>query len=188
MSVEVARLLAAVGEGDNDSLGRLFNLVYDELRSRAHRQLSRSFGAQTLSTTVLVHECYLKLLGTRKSDWADQRHFFHVASLAMRQIVVDHARRRMADKRGRGERPLDLDECQVAVDGQAELLVSLEAALQQLASHSPRLAELVDLRFFAGLSVEDTARILQVSDRTVKRDWRLARAYLHTHLCDSELR
>lgn len=188
MSHEVTRLLAAVGQGDNESLGRLFNLVYDELRHSAHRQLSRSFGAQTLSTTVLVHECYLKLLGAKTSDWADQRHFFHVASLAMRQIIVDQARRRMADKRGSGARPLDLDECRVAVDGQAELLVSLEAALQQLASHSQRLAELVDLRFFAGLSVEDTARVLQVSDRTVKRDWRLARAFLHAHLHDTEPR
>lgn len=186
MNRDVTQLLAAAGRGDDASLGRLFGLVYDELRLHAHRQLSQSFGARTLSTTVLVHECYLKLLGAQAPDWTSERHFFHVASLAMRQIILDQARRRMADKRGCGERPLELDEGLVAVDDQAELLVSLEAALGQLSAHNHRLAELVELRFFAGLSVEDTARILQVSDRTVKRDWRVARAYLHAHMYGSD--
>ena len=182
MSEPVAQLLGDIGKGDRASLGRLFTLVYDELRRHAHRQLSQSFGVQTLSTTVLVHECYLKLMGTATPCWEDQRHFFHAAAQAMRQIIVDQARRHMAEKRGGGARPLALEDARVAVDGQAEQLVALEAALERLAAQNGRLAELVQLRFYAGLSVEDTARVLQVSDRTIKRDWRVARAYLHAEL------
>lgn len=182
MTEPVVQLLDDIGKGDRESLGRLFTLVYDELRRHAHRQLAQSFGSQTLSTTVLVHECYLKLVGTASPGWEDQRHFFHAAAQAMRQIIVDQARRRLAEKRGGGDRALALDDTRVAVDGQAEQLVALEAALEKLSAQNPRLAELVQLRFYAGLSVEDTARVLQVSGRTIKRDWRVARACLHAEL------
>ncbi len=176
---DVTRLLGAIRAGDPASFEALFRVVYDELHRRAHFELRDGPSAPTLSTTALVHEAYLKLTGTSDPDWENRRHFFRVAARAMRQIVVDAARRRMADKRGGGEAALDLDALEVGVESRADEFVALEEALSRLEDMNPRLGQVVELRFFAGLSVEETAEAMETSERTVKRDWRLARAFLH---------
>lgn len=179
-SVQITDLLGAVREGDGDSLNRLFEVVYGELKRRAHHRIAAS--SATLDTTGLVHEAYIKLVSSTDPDWQDRAHFYRVAARAMRQIVIDRARGRLAGKRGGGARMLDLDQVEdLAPTPQtaAETLVALDEALSSLGRQDERLARVVELRFFVGLSVEETARVLEVSDRTVKRDWRLARAFLH---------
>jgi len=173
---EITRVLADLRKGDRTALDRLMELVYSDLRKRAHFQL-RSPGG-TLSTTVLVHETFLRLAAASSPDWEDRRHFFHVAAKAMRQIVIDHARERAALKRGGGERPLELDEERVGVESRAEELLAIDEALRHLAQVDERAARLVELRFFAGLSVEEIAEVLGISQRTAKRDWRKARGHL----------
>jgi RNA polymerase sigma factor (TIGR02999 family) len=182
MTAPITQLLDAVRAGDRGSLDQLFTLVYNELRGQAHRHLQRAGPARTLNTTALVHEAYLKLAACEQPDWEHRRHFFCVAARAMRQIIIDRARRRVAQKReGRLER-VDIDDRNLAVEEQAEDLLALDAALGRLEAQDARLGQTVELRFFAGLSVEDTARALHVSERTIKRDWRLARAFLHREL------
>jgi RNA polymerase sigma factor (TIGR02999 family) len=182
MTQPITRLLDAIHQGDRGSLDRLFSLVYDELKGIAHWQLEQAGPRRPLDTTALVHEAYLKFAGAEKPRWEHRRHFYRVAARAMRQIIVDQARRHRARKReGKLER-IELDEGAVRVEDQAEELLALDAALEKLDARDPRLAQVIELRFFAGLSVEDTARALEVSDRTVKRDWRLARAFLHREL------
>jgi RNA polymerase sigma factor (TIGR02999 family) len=182
MTAPITQLLDAVRAGDRGSLDQLFTLVYNELRGQAHRHLQRRGQARTLDTTALVHEAYLKLAACERPDWEHRRHFFCVAARAMRQIIVDRARRHLAQKReGRLDR-VDLDEKNIAVEEQADQLFALDAALTQLENMDARLGQVIELRFFAGLSVEDTARTLEVSERTIKRDWRLARAFLHREL------
>lgn len=178
----VTQLIAAVRAGETDAMDRLFEVVYEDLRRRAHAQLSGS--ARTLDTTALVHEAYLKLSGSTRPDWADRQHFFRVAARAMRHIVIDRARGRLTAKRGGGMAPLDLDRIEVGADSAAEQMVALDEALSRLARQDARLAAVVELRFFGGLTVEETARSLDVSPRTVKRDWRLARAFLHELLTE----
>lgn len=171
-------LLNGAREGDAHALDELFDIVYGELKRRAHYQ--RAGAAPTLGTTALVHEVYLKLSGSGR-DWNDRTHFMRVAARAMRQILIDRARRRVAEKRGGGVRAVTLEEMAVAAespDGAADVLMALDEALVRLARQSERLAQVVELRFFGGLSVEETAEALGVSPRTVKRDWRLARAFL----------
>jgi RNA polymerase sigma factor (TIGR02999 family) len=173
----VTRLIAAVRAGETEAMDRLFEVVYEDLKRRAHAQLGGS--PRTLDTTALVHEAYLKLSGSGRPDWADAQHFFRVAARAMRQIVIDRARSRLTAKRGGGQAHLDLDRIEVGADSAAEQIVALDDALSRLSWQDPRLAAVVELRFFGGLTVEETARSLDVSERTVKRDWRLARAFLH---------
>jgi RNA polymerase sigma factor (TIGR02999 family) len=176
----LTHLIAAVRQGEDGSFDRLFAWVYDDLKRRAHAQLGGS--TPTLNTTALVHETYLKLSGAEEPSWNDRQHFFRVAARAMRQILVDRARRHMAQKRGGGQAPLDLDRAEIGIDAAADRVVALDQALSRLAEQEGRLAEVVELRFFGGLSVEETALSLGVTDRTVKRDWRLARAFLHEQL------
>jgi RNA polymerase sigma factor (TIGR02999 family) len=178
----VTRLIAAVRAGETDAMDRLFEVVYEDLKRRAHAQLAGS--PRTLDTTALVHEAYLKLSGSARPEWADAQHFFRVAARAMRQIVIDRARSRLTAKRGGGQALLDVDRIEVGADSAAEQMVALDDALSRLSRQDPRLAAVVELRFFGGLSVEETARSLDVSDRTVKRDWRLARAFLHEMLTE----
>lgn len=182
MSASITQLLDAVRAGDRRSLDQLFALVYDELRGQAHRHLQRQGQARTLNTTALVHEAYLKLAACERPDWEHRRHFFCVAARAMRQIIVDRARRHLARKREGRLARVDLDEKHIAVEEQADQLFALDAALTELERMDARLGQVIELRFFAGLSVEDTARLLDVSERTVKRDWRVARAFLHKEL------
>jgi RNA polymerase sigma factor (TIGR02999 family) len=175
---EITRMLASISGGDRDALNRLFPVVYDELRALARRQLARLRPGDTLQTTALVHEAYLKLLGTARPEWNDRRHFFAVASRAMRQISVDYARSQVAQKRGGSTPAVTLDEQRLPVAERALELVQLDAALTELEAQSERPARVVELRFFGGLSVEETAAVMNVSERTVKREWQKARAFL----------
>jgi RNA polymerase sigma factor (TIGR02999 family) len=175
---EITRLLVSISEGDRSALNRLFPVVYAELRALAHRQLGRMRPGDTLQTTALVHEAYLKLVGAARPEWRDRGHFFAVASRAMRQISVDYARTQAAQKRGGNVPALTLDEERLPVADRAHELVLLDGALTALESESERLARVVELRFFGGLSVEETAAAMNLSERTVKREWQKARAYL----------
>jgi RNA polymerase sigma factor (TIGR02999 family) len=177
---EITDLLAAMGEGDARARDRLFNLVYDELRARARQQLARLRLGETLNTTALVHEAYLKVAPRAAVSYADRVHFFAIASRAMRHILVDYARRGSRQKRGAGTMMVQLDDDDVnaAIPEHADELLALDAALERLAALDERLSRVVELRFFGGLSVEETADVLQSSPRTVKRDWRKARMFL----------
>lgn len=182
---EITQLLVDARGGRREALDRLFELVYGELRGMAHRRL-RGFGGSrgdaTLSTTVLVHEAYLKLTRSTEMSLNDRQHFFAVAGHAMRQIVIDRARRVTSEKRGGGLRALALDDVQVAVEERAEELVVLDAALGRLETMDTRLAKLVELRFFAGRTLEEISELEGRSERTLKRDWRKARAFLYREL------
>jgi RNA polymerase sigma factor (TIGR02999 family) len=176
---DITQILRAVREGGSDALQALLPLVYGELRAMAHRNLSPNSRDVTLDTTALVHEAYIRLFDRAPADWQDRRHFFSVAAIAMRQIIVDHARRRGAAKRGGSLRRLDLEDAShVAVDEQADDIVALHDALLRLSQLDERLARIVELRFFGGLSVAEVAEVMDMSERTVKRDWRKARALL----------
>lgn len=164
-----------------DVMERLIPLVYDELRAMAHRHVAREQGPRTLHTTALVHEAYLKLVDTTRVTERGRAYFFAAAARAMRQVLVDYARRRKAVKRG-GEVPLHLDGVQVGVDAFTAELLDLDRALERLAALNPRHVRVVECRFFGGLSVEETAAALGTSARTVKHDWALARAWLYEAL------
>jgi RNA polymerase sigma factor (TIGR02999 family) len=179
---DVTRLLDAARAGDRAALDRLFATVYAELHALARHQLAGRAAGATLSTTVLVHEAYLKLVGGAIVDYRDRRHFFALAARAMRQIIIDGARRARAQKRGGEMIRIVLDPSRIASGTSAEAdaaeLIALDDALTALENLSERLARIVELRFFAGLSVEETGDVLELSPRTVKRDWRKARAFL----------
>ena len=189
MHGEVTRLLRDIREGERSALDDLFPLIYRELHALAHRQLAARRPGQTLNSTALVHEAYLKLVGQKNAAWQDRQHFFAVAATAMRHIIVDYARHRRALKRGGNVQPTLLDEerMSVPVEGRIEEIIALDDALEQLAQIDERLVRTVELRFFGGLSVEETAELLDVSPRTVKRDWRKARAVLYQMLNESDI-
>lgn len=178
----ITALLERAADGDAAAHGDLFALVYDQLRRLARRQLAGARADATLSTTALVHEAFVKLSGDARWSARDRRHFFALTARAMRQVLVDYARRRARKKRGGAAQPLTLDEGAIAVDERADELFRLDEALTKLEQHDPELARIVEWRFFAGLSVEEIASTLEVSDRTVKRHWRAARAFLHQEL------
>lgn len=179
---EITTLLAAAGAGDRGASDRLFEAVYAELRRIARRQRAAAAPSATLSTTALVHEAYLKLSGDARWTVEDRRHFFALAARAMRHVLVDHVRRRGRLKRGGGALALDIEAEEIAAPDRADELVALDEALDRLESVEPELARLVEWRFFAGLSVEEIAELVGVSDRTVKRRWRSARAFLYQDL------
>jgi RNA polymerase sigma factor (TIGR02999 family) len=183
-SQAITQLLGRLRDGEREALDDLFPLVYQELHGMAHRQLAYRRPGQTIDTTALVHEAYLKLVDQRAAQWQDRNHFFAVAARTMRHILVDYARRRNAQKRGGGQRPILLDDNDVAVDARAMELLALDDALKHLATLNERLSQVVELRFFGGLSVAETAQVLDISERTVKRDWRKARAFLYHTLQD----
>ncbi len=185
-TASVTELLLAYRGGEPGAFGRLLPLVYEHLRSVARAQLRREArhraGMHTLSTTALVHEAYFKLADVTRLDVQDRAQFLAVAARAMRQVLVDHARRFRAEKRGGGAVHLDLDAAEVAVEERADVLVALDESLARLAALSPRLAQVVELRFFGGLTEEEAAQALGVTDRTVRRDWVKARAWLYTDM------
>jgi len=175
---EITLLLEAWGRGDRDAFDRAYALVYAELRALARRQLWGRPPGGTLTPTALVHEAYLKLVDRTRAAVNDRRHFLALAGRAMRQIAVDCARQRAAGKRGGGLANLALDEGLLPVEERAREVLALDEALTRLELLDPRLGHTVELRFFGGLSVEETAEVLESSPRTVKRDWQKARAFL----------
>jgi RNA polymerase sigma factor (TIGR02999 family) len=177
---DITGMLFAWRDGDRGALDRLLPLVYRELRALARRR-RRGRAGETMDTTALVHEAYLRLVDQTRAQIRDRGHFFAVAARAMRQIAVDHARARLADKRG-GGRALSLSDVDPPEAPRAEDIVAVDEALHRLEQIDERLPELVELRFFAGLSVEETAAALGLSPRTVKRDWRRAKALLYLTL------
>jgi RNA polymerase sigma factor (TIGR02999 family) len=184
---EITRLLHAWRAGESHALDRLVPLVYDELKVIASRHLARERPGHTLTTAALVHEAYLELLGQSAVEWQDRVHFYAIASRTMRRVLVWHARRRNAAKRGAG-RLLTLDEHLVVSsdDDDAAELLALDDALERLEAADPRLCRVVECRHFGGLSVEETAMALGISPATVKRDWQAARAFLRVILGEDQ--
>lgn len=178
----VTRLLAEWGKGDQAALEKLTPLIYGELKRLAARYLRRERSDHTLEATALVHEAYLRLIDQRHVVWQNRAHFFGVAAQAIRRILVDYARGRHAAKRGAGAVKLSLEDV-VETPRQRPLdLVALDDALEDLAKMDPQQSRVVELRFFAGLSIEETAEVLGISPATVKRDWTAAKAWLHRDL------
>jgi RNA polymerase sigma factor (TIGR02999 family) len=175
-------LLGDLRSGQRGSLERLVPLVYDELRAIAHRQLGARGRGGTLSTTEVVHEAYLKLVDQSQAGWRDRAHFLALASVAMRHVLVDRAKARATLKRGGGRRQVTFDEGRIGVDDAPEALLQLDEALERLATAEPRLARVVECRFFGGLTEEEIAEVLEVTVRTVQRDWAKARMLLRRAL------
>jgi RNA polymerase sigma-70 factor (ECF subfamily) len=175
---EMTELLAAWSDGDRDALERLLPLVERELHRLAHQYMSRERPDHTLQTGALVNEAYLKLVDQTRVRWQNRAHFFAIAAQTMRRILIDHARRRRYDKRGGGARSLPLDEAAHVSDERAAELVALDDALRLLQQVDERKARVVELRYFGGLSIEETAEVLKVSPDTIGREWRRARAFL----------
>lgn len=187
---DVTRLLRQAGEGDADVLGGVYELVYEQLRQIAAARLRQERDGHTLQPTALVNEAFLKLARSPAANVGDRQHFLRVAARAMRQVLVDHARRRDAVKRGDGAKAITLTEQGLAADGSggmdAEELLALDSALDRLDSLDSRLRQVVELRFFAGLNDSETGEVLGVTRRTVQRDWTRARAWLYGELYAGE--
>jgi RNA polymerase sigma factor (TIGR02999 family) len=177
-STDVTSLLVAWSEGDEAALALLVPRIYAELHRLAHHHMRAERRGGTLQTTALVNEAYLRLVDTRRIRWESRAHFLGVAAQAMRRVLVDAARARGARKRGGAESPVVLDEALLAAPERSASLVALDDALTALASVDPRKSQVVELRYFAGLSVAETATVLGVSPETVHRDWRVAKAWL----------
>ena len=177
-SHDVTQLLLAWSEGDHGALEQLMPLVYAELRRLAKRYMRNERAGHTLQTTALIHEAYLRLIDARHVRWQNRAHFFAIAARLMRQILVDFARERGYQKRGGGARKVSLEEAPAIGQGRDEALVAVDEALSALAGIDIRKSHVVELRYFGGLSVEETAEALKVSPETVRRDWRLARSWL----------
>ncbi len=181
-SQQITQLLLAWGNGDQAALEALMPLVYDELRRVAARHLRRQRPDHTLQTTALVNEAYLRLIDSSQVRWQNRAHFFAVSATLMRRILVDFARSRGNLKRGGGAQQVSLDEAMVVATERGADLLALDDALNRLATLNPRQAQVVELRYFGGLSEEETAEALKVSLRTVQRDWNLARLWLYREL------
>lgn len=175
---EVTSLLAAWGKGDQNALNELMPLVYNELHRMARRAWVGQHQDNTLQPTALLNEAYLKLAGAENASFQNRCHFFAVACTAMRQILVNHAKSRLTEKRGSGQVKLSLDDVQPTVHGEAAQVVALHQALERLEAIDPRKSRVIEMRYFGGLSIEETAEALGVSVITVNRDWRLARTWL----------
>ena len=181
-SADITGALAELGRGSPDAAERLLPIVYEELRRLADRYLRDEPPGQTLQPTALVHEAFLRLVGAEAAAWKGRAQFFAVAARAMRRLLIDHARRRRATKRGGERQKLSLDDVPEPAADRDGYLVALDDALVELASVDPELSHVVELRFFGGLSIEETARVLGVSSMTVKRRWTLARGWLHREI------
>ena len=174
----ITALLLDVGAGAEGAMDALVPLVYDELRRIAGSQLRREAVGHTLSPTGLVHEAWLRLVDQDRVQWANRAQFYAVAARVMRRVLVDHARKVRSAKRGGGWKRMDLDDSDIAVDEQAAEVLALDDALARLAELNPRLAQVVESRFFGGMTEEETASALGVTDRTVRRDWLKAKGWL----------
>jgi RNA polymerase sigma factor (TIGR02999 family) len=183
---EITLILGRLGHGDQRAAEDLMRLVYGELRRLAAAKMSHEAAGQTLQPTALVHEAWLRLGGDAQPDWQNRRHFFAAAAEAMRRILIERARRRAAARHGSGQEHLDTDELELAADSPPEQVLAVNDALEKLAAIDPRRAELVKLRYFAGFSIEDAARTLDVSLTTANRWWVFARAWLFAELKGAE--
>jgi RNA polymerase sigma factor (TIGR02999 family) len=180
---EVTRIMSAIDQGDPRAAEQLLPLVYDELRKLAAQRLAHEKSGQTLQATALVHEAYLRLVdGDAALRWDNRGHFFAAAAEAMRRILIDNARRKQADKRGGGWQRHDLLDAELAIDSTGDDLFAVNDALSRLAAQEPLIARLVELRFFAGLSLSEAAECLGIAERTAYRHWAYARAWLRRDL------
>ena len=175
----VTELLVRARGGDSSALADVFPLIYDELRRLAQQQLRREPEGHTLSPTALVHEAYMRLIDYSRTEWAGRAHFMAVAATAMRRILVDHARGHRSLKRGGALRRVSLDDVELGAEDRADLLLAIDEALGRLKSVDPRQAQVVECRFFGGMTEEETAEALGIGLRTVKRDWAKAKHWLH---------
>jgi RNA polymerase sigma-70 factor, ECF subfamily len=184
---EVTQLLRNVESGDRSTVDRLFATVYQELRDLAEQFFRREAEGITLQPTALVHETYMKLVDQKHVDWGGRTHFFAIAAQAMRRILVDHARRRGAAKRGGNRHRVTLDD-NLAVEANRDVdLLALDEALIKLTKLDPRQARMIELRFFGGLSVADVAKVMRISTRSVEREWTMVRAWLRRELSTSDM-
>jgi len=177
---EVTRLLQDCSDGNRDALDKLLPLVYNELRRLAHSYLSHERPDHTLQTTALVHEAYLKLIDQRSVNWQNRAQFFAISAQAMRRILLDNARRHTAAKRGSGGQKISLDEvATLSGDSANESLIALDLALQKLETIDAAQSKIVELRYFGGLTIEETAEVLKISPSSIQREWTVARAWLY---------
>jgi len=183
---DVTRILNAIEQGDGRAIDQLLPAVYQELRQLAARRLSREKPGQTLQATALVHEVYLRLVGLDKQTWRSKTHFFAAAAEAMRRILVENARRKRCLKRSGDHQRVDLDEALLAIEGPSEDIIALDEALPRLAEVNPAVADLVRLRYFAGLTIDQSAELLGVSRRTADRYWAFARAWLYKRMAEAK--
>lgn len=182
---DITTLLAQAKQGDADAESNLVPLIYNELRAIAKNYMRRERPDHTLQATVLVHEAFLQLVGDSKIEWQNRAHFFALASRVMRHILVDHARAAHAQKRPGAHEKVELESAVAFVEAQSADLLALDEALKRLAAWDPRQSCIVEMRFFAGLSFEEIAEVLGISDRTAKRDWMMARTWLYRELSKS---
>ena len=178
----VTQLLEQWNNGDREALDKLMPLIYEELRKMARRYMGQQNPGHTLQTTALIHEAYLRMVKQKEKHFQNRAHFFGVAAQAMRHILVDYARTRHTAKRGGGARPISLEEAALVTPERAAELVAFDDALKELETLSKRQSRVVELRYFGGLSVEETATVLEVSPETVMRDWNMAKTWLHRAL------
>ena len=181
-TTSVTEMLARARTGDSGALADVFPLIYDELRRLAQHQLRREPDGHTLSPTALVHEAYMRLIDYTRTEWANRAHFMAVASTAMRRILVDHARGHRSLKRGGALQRVSIDSIELGAGERAELLVAIDEALDRLKQVEPRQAQVVECRFFGGMTEEETAEALGMGLRTAKRDWAKAKAWLYREI------
>lgn len=182
---QITQLLVEWSEGNQSALDELYPLVYDELHRLARRYMSRERKGHTLQTTALINEAYVRLVDQRNVHWANRSHFFAISAQIMRRILIDHARRQAFAKRGGGAQQVSLEEVATVAGVQARDLIRLDEALKCLAEMDPRRSQVVELRYFGGLNNEEIAGVLNVSENTVTRDWKMARAWLYQQLSGS---
>ncbi len=179
---DVTRILSAIENGDPQAADELLPLVYEELRKLATMRMARETPGHTLQPTALVHEAWLRLVGNKKTQWDGRAHFFGAAAEAMRRILVDRARRKNAIRHGAGQQRVDLQDANLAAPDDNEQLLAVNDALEKLAAQDKAKAELVKLRYFTGMTLEEAARILGISEPTAKRQWAFAKAWLHREI------
>ncbi len=176
---EVTRIINAIQQGDGQAAEELLPLVYEELRLLAAQKMSQEKPGQTLQATALVHEAYIRLVGSEDQNWDGRAHFFAAAAEAMRRILIENARRKKRLKHGGDRQKVDLDQAQLPIDGPSDDLIALDEALEKLANIDKASADLIKLRFFAGLTMEQAANILGIPRRTADRNWAYARAWIY---------
>lgn len=176
---DITQLLQCISEGDKNSYNKLFSIIYDELKNIANNQLNIQFSEHTLSKTDLVHEAYLKLIDQDQINANDRTHFYAIAARTMRHLLVDYARKKKAQKRGGKQQPISLNEDLIHIEDHADQIIGMDDCLSVLMELDERIGKIVELRFYAGFSIEETASMLKLSTSTVNRDWAKARGWLY---------